>query len=308
MTELALHFNKTKNMILVTGATGQFGSEAINHLLNKGIKSTQIAALVRDATKANSLKEKGIELRIGDYSDYASLEKAFQGIDKMLLVSSSDRGAVENRTAHHINAIRAAKEAGVKHIVYTSFVRKSDFENSSIAAFQNSHLQTEEFLKNSGISYTIIQNGIYLEMIPIFAGAKVAETGTIFYPAGEGKASWVLRKELAEAAAQVLTTEGNENKTYSLTNMEAASFGDIATALSKVLGKEVQYQSPSVAEFEGVMKGAGVPDVYVGMFTMWATAQAQGALNLKNDTLASLLGRNPTTMQEFLTKIYFEKA
>ncbi len=291
-------------MILVTGATGQFGSKAIDHLLNNGVKNSHIAALVRDAAKAGGLRDKGIELRIGDYSDYDSLVKAFTGIDKLLLVSSSDRGAVENRTTHHINAIKAAKKAGVKHIVYTSFVRKPGFENSAIAAFQNSHFQTEEFLKNSGIAYTILQNGIYLEMIPIFAGGKVAETATILYPAGEGKASWVLREELAEAAAHVLTTEGHENKTYSLTNTEAASFADIARELSGVLGKEVQYQSPPSAAFETIMKGAGVPDVYIGMFTMWATAQAQGALELEDGTLALLLGRKPTTVRQFLSRAY----
>jgi NAD(P)H dehydrogenase (quinone) len=301
--QLALLFNNKIDMILVTGATGQFGSKAIDHLLKKGIKSSEIAALVRDIGKADNLIDKGIELRVGDYSDYASLVKAFQGVDKLLLVSSSDRGAVENRTAHHINAIKAAREVGVKSLVYTSFVRKAGFENTAIAAFQNSHLQTEEFLMNSGIAYTILQNGIYLEMIPVFAGAKVAETGTILYPAGEGKANWVLRQELAEAAVHVLTTEGHENRTYSLTNTEAASFRDIATALSEVLGREVQYQSPSAAEFEGILKSAGVPDVYVGMFAMWATAQAQGALNLEDDTLASLLARKPTTVKEFLSKV-----
>ena len=291
-------------MILVTGATGQLGSGAIDHLLNKGVEASSIAALVRDAAKASHLKDKGIELRIGDYSDYDSLVKAFQGVDKLLLVSSSDRGAVENRTAHHTAAIKAASEAGVAHIVYTSFMRKPGFEDSAIAAFQNSHLQTEEFLKSSGIPYTILQNGIYLEMIPIFAGSKVAETGTILYPAGTGKASWVLREELAEAAAYILTTEGHENKTYSLANTESVSFPEIASAISDALGKEVRYSSPSPDEFETIMKSAGVPEVYIGMFVMWATAQAQGALDLEGDTLASFLGRKPTTASQFLNRIY----
>ncbi len=291
-------------MILVTGATGQFGAHAINHLLDKGVKSTGIAALVRDAAKGGHLKDKSIDLRTGDYSDYDSLVKAFEGVDKLLLVSSSDRGAVENRTAHHMAAIKAAVKAGVAHIVYTSFVRKPGFENSAIAAFQTSHLQTEEFLKSSGVTYTILQNGIYLEMIPIFAGGKVAETGAILYPAGAGKAGWVLREEMAEAAAHILTTEGHGDKTYSLTNTESVSFADIAAELSRVLGKEVRYQSPSPEEFEAVMKGAGVPDMYVGMFIMWATAQAQGALDSEGDTLASFLGRKPTTVSQFLNRIY----
>lgn len=291
-------------MILVTGATGQLGAKAIDHLLNKGVEAADIAALVRDAAKAQELEEKGINIRIGDYSDYDSLVGAFQGVDKLLLVSSSDRGSVENRTAHHIEVIKAAKEANVKHIVYTSFVRKPTFDESAIAAFQNAHLQSEQFLQQSGIVYTILQNGIYLEMIPIFAGSNVAQTGVVLYPAQDGKASWVLRDELAEAAAHVLTTEGHENKIYPLTNTESASFTEIANELSNTLAKAVQYQSPPVNEFESTMKQFGVPDVYIGMFTMWAVAQAQGALDLEDTTLASFLGRKPTSVHEFIHKIY----
>lgn len=290
-------------MIAVTGATGQFGSSAIMHLLNKGVKAAEIVALVRDEAKAEELKGKGIELRTGDYTDYNSLVKAFQGVDKLLLVSSNDRGAAENRTAHHTSAIKAAKEAGVKHVVYTSFVRKPRFEESAIVAFQNAHVQSEQFLKDSGIDYTILQNGIYLEMIPVFAG-KAAETGMIMYPAGEGKASWVLRSELAEAAAHVLTTNGHENKTYPLTNMEAVSFDEIAANLAGALDKEIAYQSPSADAFTSAMKGAGVPDVYIGMFAMWATAQQQGALDLRDGTLTNFLGRKPTTVKQFVERVY----
>jgi len=291
-------------MILVTGATGQFGSKAINHLLNKGVNASEISALVRDAAKAQSLKDKGIELQVGDYTDYDSLVKAFQGVDKLLLISSNDRGTVENRTAHHINVIKAANDAKVKHIVYTSFVRKPKFEESAISAFQNSHVQSEQFLKDSGINYTILQNGIYLEMIPIFAGEKVTETGVIMYPAQDGKASWVLREELAEAAAHVLTTEGHENKIYPLTNTESVSFEEIAQELSGTLGKEIQYQSPSVNAFESILRQFQVPALYIGMFTMWAMAQAQGALDLDDANLASFLGRKPTTVKQFIELVY----
>ncbi len=148
-------------MILVTGATGNFGSKAIAHLLNKGVAANDIAALVRSGEKYNSLAERGVTVRVGDYADVDSLSKAFGGVDELLLVSSSDRGAIENRTKHHINAITAAKEAKVKHIIYTSFVRKEGHEDSAIAGFQKSHVESEAFLKESGLKYTILQNGIY---------------------------------------------------------------------------------------------------------------------------------------------------
>ena len=291
-------------MILVTGATGQYGAKAIEHLLNKGVEAQHISALVRDAAKGRKLQDQGIELRVGDYTNVDSLVKAFQGIDTLLLVSSNDRGAVENRTAHHVNVIKAAKTAQVKHLVYTSFVTKPGFQDSAIAGFLTSHAETEQFLKDSGLTYTILQNGIYLEMIPIFAGAQVAETGVLLFPAQEGKASWVLREELAEAAAHVLTTEGHENKTYVLTNTEATSFQDIAQDLSSRLGKDIRYQSPPVEEFQATLKQAGVPEVYIGMFTMWASAVAQGMMDVQDSTLVAFLGRKPTTTAQFITQVY----
>lgn len=291
-------------MILVTGATGQFGTQAIDHLLNKGVNPSEISVLARDTAKANTLKEKGIEIRVGDYTDKDSLIHAFRDIDKLLLVSSNDRQAIENRTAQHINVIKAGKEAGVKHIIYTSFVRKPHFEDSAIAAFQNSHVQSEAFLKESGLTYTILQNGIYLEMIPIFIGDKVTTTGTIFFPAANGKASYILRAELAEAAAHVLTTERHENKTYALTNTASVSFHDIAAELSGTIGKEVTFQSPSVEEFQSTLKHLGIPDLYIGMFTMWALAVAQGTMDLEDNTLTQFLGRTPTTMKQFIHQLY----
>jgi NAD(P)H dehydrogenase (quinone) len=291
-------------MILVTGATGQFGYKAIDHLLKKGSHSSEISALVRDVEKAKSLAEKGLELRVGDYNDHGSLVNAFHGIDKLLLVSSNDRQGFENRARQHINVINAAKEAQVNHIVYTSFVRKPQFEDSAIAAFQDSHVQTEDALKESGINYTILQNGIYLEMIPVFAGDKVAETGTILFPAEAGKASFVLREDLAEAAAHVLSTEAHENKTYQLTNSQSITFYEIADALSIPLAKEVKYNSPSVDEFEMLLRKAGVPDLYIGMFTMWGSALAQGTMDVEDDTLCAFLGRKPTSMAQFMNQKY----
>jgi NAD(P)H dehydrogenase (quinone) len=291
-------------MILVTGATGQYGTKALEHLLKKGVAAPHLAALVREPAKGQHLHEQGIELRVGDYTDVDSLVKAFQGVDTLLLVSSNDKGAVENRTAHHVNVINAAKAAQVKHLVYTSFVTKSAFQDSAIAAFLTSHAQTEQALKASGLPYTILQNSIYLEMIPLFAGTQVAETGTILFPAQSGKASWVLRAELAEAAAHVLTTPGHENQTYVLANTEATSFQDIAQHLSGRLGKDIRYQSPPVDEFQAILTQGGIPQGYIAVLSMWAKAVAQGMLQVEDSTLASFLGRKPTTTAQFLTQVY----
>lgn len=291
-------------MILVTGATGQFGSKAIDHLLKKGLKPTEIAVLVRNEANAQDLADKGVQVRVGDYTDYSSLVNAFRGMDKLLLVSSNDRAAIENRTAQHINSINAAKEAGIKHVVYTSFVRKANYKDSPIVAFQDSHVQTEAHLIASGMDYTILQNGIYMEMIPIFVGDKVAESRTILFPAGTGKASYVLREELAEAAAQVLTTEGHETLTYCLTNSNAISFTDIAESIGDQLGITIQYESLETDNFESIMRQSGVPELYIGMFTMWAKAQKDGALDVVDDTLEKFLGRKPLSLSQFVAQRY----
>ena len=163
---------------------------------------------------------------------------------------------------------------------------------------------SEAFLKNSGVAYTILQNGMYQEMIPVFAGQQVGQTGLIFFPAGDGQASYVLREELAEAAAHVLTTNGHLNQVYQLTNTASVSFYEIARELAHVLGKEVTYQSPPVNEFEARLKSGGVPDQYIGMFTMWATALSQATMDVDEPTLAKMLGRKPTSVQQFLHHAY----
>jgi NAD(P)H dehydrogenase (quinone) len=127
-------------------------------------------------------------------------------------------------------------------------------------------------------------------MIPRLVGDKVVETGLVLLHAQEGKASWVLREELAEAAAHVLTTAGHENQQYVLTNTEATSFRDIARELSSQLRKEIQYQSPAVEAFQATLTQAGVPELYIGMFATWARAVAQGLLDVEDTTLASFLG------------------
>ncbi|MFC3560272.1 SDR family oxidoreductase [Pedobacter jamesrossensis] len=292
-------------MILVTGATGQFGSKAVEHLLKNGVEPSTIAVLVRNSNKAKDL-EKGIDVRQGDYTDHSSMVKAFTGVDKLLLVSSNNREAIENRTQHHKNAINAAREAGVNHIVYTSFVRKPGFEDSAIADFQKSHLETEKHLAESGLDYTILQNGIYAEMIMAFLGDKVAETKSILFPAGKGKARWVLREELAEAAAHVLITEGHENKIYTLTNSEAVDFEFVAQNISEILGKEIEYKSPSINEFNAILQKAKVPEMYIDMLTMWGTALKQQVMDKEDDTLASFLKREPTSVRQYLEN-YFRK-
>lgn len=290
-------------MILVTGATGNLGKATIEFLLEKGVAANEISALVRDESKAQDLKAKGITLKIGDYDNYASLVSAFKGVDKLLLVSGSD---VVNRGKQQENGVLAAKEAGVKHIFYTSFERKNETGTSPVSFIADSHLQTEKIIKASGMDYTIFRNNLYFDALPMFFGENVAENG-IFLPAGETKSSFALRKDMAEATANVLIGRGHENKEYSFSNTEKVSVGDIAKSLGEVLGKDISYTSPSSEVYVDTLTKAGVPAQYIGMFNGFAEAIKQGEFDVNNNDLENILGRKPANVKSFLAETYASK-
>ena len=258
--------------ILVTGATGHLGKGTIEFLLKKGIEPSQISALVRDESKAGDLKAKGINLIIGDYSDYASLVNAFKGTDKLLFVSSND---VPNRTSQHENVVKAAKEAAVNTVIYTSGLLTVPVEKSPISFVAQAHEQTEAWLSESGLTYTLLRNNLYMDIIPQFIGDKVLETCTIYLPAGDGKTGFTLRSDMAEAAANVLATEWHEGKQYNITNLETYTYQDVADAITEMTGKTISYFSPTTEEFTAVLKNAGVPDEMIGALIGFTLAQAQ---------------------------------
>ena len=274
-------------MILVTGATGNLGKSTIDFLLKKGIASTNIVALVRDEAKAADLKSKGIAIRIGDYNDYESLVAAFAGVEKLLLVSGSD---IANRGKQQENAVNAAKQAGVKHILYTSFERKNDTETSPIFFLAKSHIDTENLIKSSGLTYTIFRNNFYLDALPMFFGEQVLATG-IFLPAGDAKSAFALRNDMAEATANVLTSQGHENKEYSLSNTENISIQEIAGDLTEIAGKQINYVSPPQDVYVETLTKAGVPAEYIGLFAGFAEAMKQGEFTIEKTDLENLLGR-----------------
>lgn len=193
--------------ILVTGGIGQFGAATINFLLKK-MPADNLVALVRDENKATEIKAKGVEVRLGNYDDYLSLVTAMKGIEKVLLISGND---IANRQKQHENVINASKEAGVKHLVYTSFIRKNETKTSPLGMVAKSHLETENFLINSGLPFTIMLNNLYADILPMFFGPQVLEAG-IFLPTEDGIAAYATRSDMAEAAANILAGFGHENK------------------------------------------------------------------------------------------------
>lgn len=286
--------------ILVTGATGNLGKQTVQFLAAK-TNPSNIVALVRDESKATDLKKLGVEIRIGNYDDTESLKVAFSGVDKLFFVSASD---IEKRLPQHKNVLEAAKESNINHIVYTSFIRKNESESSPIAAVAEAHVFTEDFLLKSGIDYTILQNTLYMDFAPFFMGDKVLEHKMVYLPSGDGKVAFLLRSEMAEIAANILTSEGHENKIYTISSEAAYSYGDIANMISEITGKDIKFVSPPVDEFVKTMQKAGVPEEMIGMSVGFAQAIENGEFETVNPEISKLLGRKPVTMKDFLKQVY----
>jgi NAD(P)H dehydrogenase (quinone) len=287
-------------MILVTGANGHFGSAAIDFLLSKGIPANEIVGLVRSEEKGKALREKGVQLRSGDYTNYGSIEEALKGVDRILFVSSP---SVTGRAAEHLNLVKAISDSQVKHIVYTSFIRKNETASSQLADFMQVHIATEQAIKATGIPYTIMRENCYADFIPWIIGEKVLETG-IYYPAGDTKVNWAFRSEMAEVAANILTQEGHENKDYNISGVEPISFAGIANMLTMIIGKTVPYTSPGINEYIAQKTKDGMPEMFVGIFSRFGAATAEGEFLTGNTDMERLLGRKPASVEAFLKQVY----
>ncbi|WP_343632559.1 SDR family oxidoreductase [Fluviicola sp.] len=285
-------------MILITGATGNLGKATVE-FLSKKIPVGNIAVLVRDENKASDLKVLGVDVRVGDYHDKDSLVKAFQGVDKLLLISSND---FNDRLGQQKRAVDAAKEAGVKHILYTG-VSMQNIENSALKELMGEHFDTEKHILASGLTYTFLRDNLYADVIPMYLGEHFLETG-INFPAGNGKVPFSLRTEMAEAFANVLSSEGHENKIYEISNGESYSFRDVANALSAHTGKTVVYNDLSAADFSKALSEAGVPEHIIGFSLGFATATKDGDFDVPNNHLEQLLGRKPSSLNEAIREIY----
>lgn len=286
--------------ILITGATGHLGKATISALLNKGVNAVKISALVRNEKKAQELKEMGIKILVADYEDYNSLVKAFACVDQLLFISGSD---VMNRNQQQQNVVKAAVEAKVKHVIYTSALNRLPIEQSAISFVSQAHVKTEQWLAESGLNYTILQNSLYADVIPQFIG-DVLNTQTIYLPAAQGKTAFVVRTDIAEAVAGVLTSDGHNGKTYKVTNTESYTYQDVADIISDITGKSITYISPTVEDFTATLENAGLPAETIGGFTAFALAQANDEFNVTGTDLEVLLNRKPTNLKEYLIDIY----
>lgn len=279
-------------MILITGANGHLGSQIIDNLLDKNTDE-EIAGLVRSEEKGKELKEKGVKLRIGDYTNIPSLQKAMKGVDVLLLISTS---TMQKRVTQHKNVIDTAKEAGVNHIFYTSIVHADEL----LSPLSPDHHETEKLLKASGIPYTIYRHTFYTEFFPMFLG-NALETGEWVLPSNGQKINLAFRTEMAEALANGLAdTREHRNRIYEITSNEAHTLKELAQVVSKETGTRISYTDLPVGEFEEQLKKAGLPEDAIGMAVMTAKTVANGALAHTSGDLEKILGREPATLTEFI--------
>lgn len=276
-------------MIAITGATGQLGQHVIESLL-KTVPVSQIVAIVRNPAKATALSQQGITIRQADYSDEAAFTTALQGIDKLLLISSSEVG---QRAPQHRNVINAAKAAHVKFIAYTSLLHA----DTSPLGLADEHVATEQMLAESGIAYVLLRNGWYTENYLASAPAAL-EHGVFIGAAGEGKIASATRADYAAAAARVISEDGHAGKTYELAGDAGWTLSQLAAELAKQSGKKVVYQNLSEADFAAALKGVGLPAGLADMLADSDSGASKGGLFDDSHTLSKLIGRPTTSLAD----------
>ncbi|MBJ9323413.1 SDR family oxidoreductase [Citrobacter portucalensis] len=276
-------------MIAITGATGLLGQHVIESLL-KTVPASQIVAIVRNPAKATALSQQGITVRQADYSDEAAFTTALQGIDKLLLISSSEVG---QRAPQHRNVINAAKAAHVKFIAYTSLLHA----DTSPLGLADEHVATEKMLAESGIAYALLRNGWYTENYLASAPAAL-EHGVFIGAAGEGKIASATRADYAAAAARVISEDGHSGKTYELAGDAGWTLSQLAAELAKQSGKKVVYQNLSEADFAAALKGVGLPAGLADMLADSDTGASKGGLFDDSHTLSKLIGRPTTSLAD----------
>ena len=272
-------------MIAITGATGQLGQHVIANLLNT-TPASQLVAVVRNPAKAEALSQQGVGVRQADYGDEAALTKALQGVDKLLIISSSEVG---QRAPQHRNIIQAAAAAGVKFIAYTSLLHA----DTSPLGLADEHIATEKMLADSGIPYALLRNGWYTENY-LASAPPALEHGVFIGAAGEGKIASATRADYAAAAARVISEEGHAGKVYELAGDNGWTLSELAAELAKQSGKEVVYQNLSQADFAAALKSVGLPAGLADMLADSDVGASKGGLFDDSHTLSKLIGR-PTT-------------
>jgi len=291
---------KIMSKLVFTGSTGVLGSKVLQNLLEFGFNPQDIILSVYNPNGVDPQLAKIVfDVRHGDYNRIETLEKAFQGAEILFLVSSTTI-INEKRTAEHRNAINAAKKVGIKYIYYTSLSITDTRETEIMGA----HLDTEDLIKSSGLKYTIIREGIYSEIFPIFLGYFDANTTNEIVIPADGGIPFVARDDLGEVTAKILISPINtyENKTILLTGSKLYTLKEIASIVSKILGRQIPLRFVSLEEYIN----RNLKDQNEIWVRLWATtypALQRGEITRIDPTLQNLLGREPKPLEQTIKEM-----
>jgi uncharacterized protein YbjT (DUF2867 family) len=272
-------------MIAVTGATGALGGRVARLLAAAGADQRLV---VRDPSRAPELA--GVRAVAAGYDDGAALRAAFAGVDTVLLVSATEH---PERVALHTNAVDAAVDAGVRRIVYTSFLGATA---DATFTFARDHWHTEQHIRGTGLDFTFLRDSLYLDFVPLLAGAD----GVIRGPAGDGRVAGVARDDVADAATAVLLGTGHAGRTYDLTGPAAFTLAEAAEELAKAAGRPVRYHAETLDEAYASRASYGAPEYVVAGWVTTYSAIAAGELDVVSDAVAELAGHPPRSLAGLL--------
>jgi NAD(P)H dehydrogenase (quinone) len=275
-------------MIVITGASGQLGRLVITDLLARGVPAAQIVAAVRTPAKAADLAAQGVQVREADYNRPATLDSAFAGAQKVLLISSSELG---QRLAQHRAVIDAAKSAGVALLAYTSLLHA----DSSPLGLGAEHRATEALIHASGLTHALLRNGWYTENY-LASVPTALQYGAFIGSAGQGRIASAARADYAAATAAVLAQPVAGSRTYELAGDTSYTLAELVAELNQQTGKAVVYNDMPQADFEAALKGAGLPGPLAELLADSDAGAARGALFDDSHQLSALIGRATTPL------------
>jgi NAD(P)H dehydrogenase (quinone) len=273
--------------LAITGATGGLGGRVARRLADRGVAQRLV---VRDPARAPELA--GAEVAQAVYGDGESVRRALDGVDTLLLVSGSE---AFDRVRLHTGTVDAAVAAGVRRIVYTSFLACSP---DATFTFARDHWHTEEHLRQTGVRHTFLRDSLYLDVFPMFAGGD----GVIRGPAGDGRVAAVARDDIADVAVAVLLGDSHDGRTYDLTGPEAFTLQQAAEEVSRASGRTVTYHAETLDEAYASRAGYGAPHWEVTGWVTTYAAIAAGELDVVSDTVTTVAGHPPMDLAEFLRR------
>ncbi len=285
-------------MIAVTGASGQLGRLVMEGLLAR-VPAENIVAAVRNPSKVADLAARGVVVRTADYARPETLDAAFAGVDRLLLISSSEVGG---RVPQHRNVIEAAGRAGVGLVAYTSILH-ADTTPLGLGA---EHRETEALLRASGLPHVLLRNGWYTENYLASLPAAL-QHGAFAGSAGDGRIASAARADYAAAAVAVLTGEGHAGKVYELAGDTAYTLAELAAEVSRQTGRQIGYTNLPQAEYRAMLVTVGLPVPIADMLADSDAGAARGGLFDDSRQLSALIGR-PTTPLSALVEKALKKA